>query len=156
MCDIEREIEIAKELFPKLISKENNNNRMSQDPKVVKFTVEILGEKEFFLANRNLETKNSRTRFVNALNVVLPYLDAVCAYRRRTLYGDSSSSGEKIMSWGKHKGKKMSDVPDGYIIWCMNAPNIPEGVKASLWRRLSKERQLELSEELQSTESNSD
>lgn len=37
------------------------------------------------------------------------------------------------MPWGKHQGKKMSDVPDSYLLWLWENPAMDKKRNVELW-----------------------
>jgi uncharacterized protein (DUF3820 family) len=80
----------------------------------------------------NSASKAESARFAKAMSIVLKYKESVTDYLIRIRLEESKRSRrsvDPIMTWGKHRGTKITELPEDYITWICEKSKLEDRTK---------------------------
>jgi uncharacterized protein (DUF3820 family) len=80
----------------------------------------------------NSASKAEAARFAKAMSIVLKYKESVTDYLIRIRLEEAKRSrrnAEPVMTWGKHRGTKIKDLPEDYITWICEKSKLEDKTK---------------------------
>ena len=93
----------------------------------------ILKESEFASLSAGFKKVES-VRFAKCMEYIMQYRGPVTEYLIRLKVEDAKSGGptprcDKIITWGKHKGSKIVDLPESYVKWVISKSGLEPETK---------------------------
>lgn len=85
---------------------------------------------EFMSINGHRNTFKEQQRIAKHIEEIEPFLDVIVKIK---LHQESSARQAEgtgaLITWGKHKGTPIRDLPQDYVDWVLANKKIPEGVR---------------------------